>query len=551
MVTSKAYATPNPSGEPKQETVETGEYDALIVGAGFSGMYMLYRLVNLGLRVRVIEEASGVGGTWYWNRYPGARCDVESMEYSYSFSEELQQEWSWSHRYSTQPEILEYANYVADKFDLRSLIKFNSRVISAHYDETSHKWSVATDRGDQFVARYCVMATGTLSSVNNPKFAGLDSYKGDWYVTGRWPKTGVDFTGQRVGIIGTGSSAVQAIPVIAKQAKHLTVFQRTPNYSIPANNRPLEAEEIANIKAHYPEIRAKAKQGRAGIAYTEVGTQSALEVSQEEREKEFQRRWDKGGTGFVAAYTDIGLDQDANDTAAEFVKGQIRRTVHDPLTAELLCPTNPIGCKRLCADTDYYLTYNRDNVSLIDVGNDPIEQLVAEGLKTTDKIFSLDAIVFAIGFDAMTGALLAIDIRGKSGRSLRDKWSDGPRTYLGLSIEGFPNMFTITGPGSPSVLSNMITSIEQHVDWITQCIKYLDSTEKEEIEANLDSENEWMDHVEEIASGTLRYNCNSWYVGANIPGKKRIFMPYAGGLPRYMEKCQQVAVDGYQGFTIG
>ena len=526
------------------------QLDALIVGTGFAGMYMLYRLRSLGLKVLAVDEASGVGGTWYWNRYPGARCDVESMEYSYSFSEELQQEWEWSDRYSVQPEILEYANHVADKFNLRSLIRFNSRITSAHYDEDYQSWDITTEGGEIYKAKYCVMATGTLSSVNNPKFDGWESFQGDWYVTGRWPHSNVDFAGKTVGIIGTGSSAVQAIPVIAGQAKHLTVFQRPPNYSIPANNRPLDSQEVSKFKRDYSSTREKARQNRAGIASMVVGNKSVLEVTEEERVRELEKRWAEGGTNFLAAFNDIGIDEGSNEIVAEFVRSKIRKTVKDPATAALLAPTNTIGCKRLCADTDYYETYNRPNVTLLDVNKTPIVKIVERGVETTEAIYNFDVIIYAIGFDAMTGALLSIDIAGRSGLSLKDKWSEGPKAYLGLTIEGFPNMFTITGPGSPSVLSNMMTSIEQHVDWISRCIDYMEKSGKNEIEALPDFENDWIDHVEETASETLRYSCNSWYVGANIPGKRRIFMPYSGGLDRYTKKCNEVAARGYEGFQL-
>ena len=526
------------------------ELDALIVGAGFAGMYMLYRLRALGLKVLAVDEASGVGGTWYWNRYPGARCDVESMEYSYSFSEELQQEWEWSDRYSVQPEILEYANHVADKFNLRPLIRFNSRIKSARYDENCRRWDITTVNGVIYKARFCVMATGTLSSINAPKFDGWESFQGDWYVTGRWPHSNVDFTGKTVCIIGTGSSAVQAIPVIARQADHLTVFQRTANYSIPANNRALDSQEIQKFKQEYSSIRETARQNRAGIASMVIGNNSVLEVTDEERNRELEKRWAEGGLNFLAAYSDIGINEVSNEIVAEFVRSKIRETVKDAATAELLAPKNTIGCKRLCADTDYYQTYNRPNVTLLDINKTPIVRIVERGVETTDAVHDFDVIIYAIGFDAMTGALLSIDISGRAGISLKDKWSEGPRTYLGLTIEGFPNMFTITGPGSPSVLSNMMTSIEQHVDWISQCIDYMEKSGKNEIEAYPDSENDWMDHVEEVASETLRYSCNSWYVGANIPGKRRIFMPYSGGFDRYTNKCEEVAVRGYEGFQL-
>ena len=525
-------------------------YDAVIVGSGFAGMYMLHKFNGLGLRSVVLEEASDVGGTWYWNRYPGARCDVESMEYSYSFSEELQQEWEWSYRYSTQPEILQYAGHVADRFSLRKHIRFNSRVKSAKYDEVASTWSIRTVDGDIYRGKYCIMATGTLSSVNTPKFEGLSDFQGEWYVTGRWPHEGVDFKNKNVGIIGTGSSAVQSIPVIAEDAASLTVFQRTANYSIPAHNRPLESEEVLEIKQNYSDIRARAKKNRAGIAGMEVGTEKAMDVDEEVRKSEYQRRWENEGTGFTAAYIDIGTDLMANETAASFVKEKIKEVVKDPIKAELLSPTNTIGCKRLCIDTNYFETYNNDHVHIVDVNKTPIKGLTRNGIETTEREYNFDIVVFAIGFDAMTGALLSIDIRGKDDVSLKEKWSEGPRTYLGLASEGFPNMFTITGPGSPSVLSNMMTSIEQHVDWISGFVSHIEDRDKTTVEANKDDEDSWMDHVAEVADGTLRYSCNSWYVGANIPGKKRIFLPYAGGLPQYSDICDKVADEGYSGFTI-
>ena len=523
--------------------------DAIIVGAGFGGMYMLHSLNKLGLKAIILEEANGVGGTWYWNRYPGARCDIPSIEYSYSFSDELQQEWEWSQKYSTQPEILEYANHVADRFELKEHIRFNECVVSAEYVENSKIWELHTSSGNMYQSKYCVMATGSLSSINKPKFEGIDSYKGDWYITGKWPNEKIDLTGKSVGIIGTGSSAVQAIPILAENSKSLTVFQRTANYSIPANNRPLDSEEVRHVKDNYHSIREKQRKGKGGVAFTNIGLKSALEVSEEERLKEYQERWDKGYVGFISAYNDIGTNEEANETAAEFVRSKIREIVKNPNTAELLSPKNAIGCKRLCADTNYFETYNRDNVSLIDVNETPIESLVSDGVKTTEKTFDLDVVVFAIGFDAMTGALLGIDIKGKNGIKLRDKWSDGPRSYLGLAVEGFPNMFTITGPGSPSVLGNMMVAIEQHVEWITKCIQDMEADGKTEIEPEHTEENKWMDHIEEIANQTLRYSCNSWYVGANVPGKKRVFMPYVGGYDVYREKCNKISTNGYKGFS--
>ncbi len=535
-------------GDSKNTDPSITKIDAIIVGAGFGGMYMLHSLNKLGLKAIILEEANGVGGTWYWNRYPGARCDIPSIEYSYSFSDELQQEWEWSHRYSTQPEILEYANHVADRFELKEHIRFNERVISAEYVENSKIWKLHTSSGNMYQSKYCVMATGSLSSINKPKFEGIDSYNGDWYITGKWPHEKIDLSGKSVGIIGTGSSAVQAIPILAENSKTLTVFQRTANYSIPANNRSLDSEEVRYVKDNYSSIREKQRKGKGGVAFSNIGLKSALEVSQEERLKEYQKRWDKGDVGFISAYTDIGTNEDANETAAEFVRSKIREIVKNPNTAELLSPKNAIGCKRLCADTNYFETYNRDNVSLIDVNETPIESLVPDGVKTTEKTFDLDVVVFAIGFDAMTGALLGIDIKGKNGMKLRDKWSDGPRSYLGLTVEGFPNMFTITGPGSPSVLGNMMVAIEQHVEWITKCIQDMEADGKNEIEPEFTAENKWMDHIEEVANQTLRYSCNSWYVGANVPGKKRVFMPYVGGYDVYRKKCNEISTNGYQGF---
>ena len=535
--------------------------DVLVVGAGFAGMYILKMLKDAGYNVLVVEEADGVGGTWYWNRYPGARCDVPSQEYSYGFSDELQQEWEWSSKYSTQPEILEYANHVADRFDLKRYIRFGQRVMSATYLEETKSWYVVTSSGNQFESKYCIMATGSISAINKPKFAGLDSFKGDWYLTGRWPHENVDLSGKSVGIVGTGSSGVQTIPMLAQKAKHLTVFQRTANYSIPARNRPLDPEEVKEIKNNYGTVRDRQRDTRAGIMvriendfdnYITVnpGMKSALEVSEEERTKEYQERWEKGFHGFLAGYTDIGLNEDANETAAEFVRSKIKETVKDPVTAEILSPKNAIGCKRICADTNYFETYNRDNVSLIDLNETPIETLVPEGIKTSDKVFELDVVVFATGFDALTGALTSIDISGRQGRKLADKWSDGPRSFLGLAVEGFPNLFTITGPGSPAVLGNVLMAIEQHVEWVFQCIDDMESSGKTEIEADMVSEDEWMDHVEDLASETLRYSCNSWYVGANVPGKKRVFMPYTGGYDVYRKRCKDIADHGYTGFTL-
>jgi cyclohexanone monooxygenase len=528
---------------------EQRRFDAVVVGAGFAGLYMLHRLRASGLRVRVYEAGDGVGGTWYWNRYPGARCDVESMQYSYSFSDALQQEWQWTERYAPQPEILAYANHVADRFDLRRDIRLRTRVTSARFDEAAAVWRVHTDRGDRVEARFCIMATGCLSSQNVPDFEGLCDFDGPWYHTGAWPHEPVDFTGQRVGVIGTGSSGIQSIPSIAEQAEHLTVFQRTPNFSVPAHNAPLDPDYERRTKAGYADFRARARQMPAALL-SEPGGISAFDVTPEEREAIYERRWAEGGLPFLAAFDDLGLDAEANDTAAEFIRRKIRAIVKDPETAERLSPRTTVGCKRLCVDTGYYATFNRPNVTLVDVSERPIERITERGVRVDGEEFALDALVLATGFDAMTGALAKIDIRGRDGLPLTEKWAEGPKTYLGLGIAGFPNLFTITGPGSPSVLSNMIMAIEQHVDWIHDCIAYLGAEGLTTIEPDPGAEAAWVEHVNEVASATLyTTGCNSWYLGANVPGKPRVFMPYLG-FPPYVEKCEEVAAKGYAGFRL-
>jgi cyclohexanone monooxygenase len=509
---------------------------------------MLHRLRGLGLRARVLEAGGGVGGTWYWNRYPGARCDVESMEYSYQFSDELQQEWDWSERYAGQPEILRYANHVADRFALRDDITFDARVTTAAFDEAGRCWSVATAKGWKVQARNCIMATGCLSSTNRPAFQGVASFAGPTYHTGEWPHAGVDFTGRRVGIVGTGSSAVQSIPIIARQARHLTVFQRTANFVVPAHNRPLDPAQQRSVKADYKGLRARAKTMRNGIA-APVNMVSALAVTGEERRAEYERRYANGGLSFTGSFMDNLISRQANDHAAEFLRAKIRGIVEDARTAELLSPRSVVGCKRLCIDTGYYETFNRPNVSLVDVSTSTIEAIVPEGIVVAGRRHDLDTIVFATGFDAMTGALARIDIRGRGGLALRQKWAAGPRTYLGVSTAGFPNLFVITGPGSPSVLTNMLPTIEQHVEWIADCIGAVGRAGKSTIEAQPAAEEAWVAHVNEVAEGTLFPTCNSWYLGANVPGKPRVFMPYVG-FPPYVEKCNAVAAGGYDGFAM-
>jgi cyclohexanone monooxygenase len=537
----------------RTQPAENGEFDAVVVGAGVAGLYMLHRLRGLGLSTRVYEAGDDVGGTWYWNRYPGARCDIESIDYSYSFSDELQQEWEWSERYASQPEILRYVNHVADRFELRRDIQFSTRVTAAHFDEVTNRWTIVTDRGDRVTASFCIMATGCLSSAQAPNLPGLDQYEGRWYHTGHWPHEGVDFSGQRVGVIGTGSSGIQSIPIIAQQAAHLYVFQRTANFSVPAHNAPLDPEYVRRVKANYAEHRRKARESRSGflVPINQNTETPALEASPETRRAEYEARWARGGFGLMASFSDLYSNKAANDTAAAFVHEKIREIVNDPEVAEKLLPrTHPVGTKRLCVDTNYYATYNRDNVTLVDIRESPIEEITPTGLRTTDAEFELDSIVFAIGFDAMTGTLNRIDIRGRGGAALREKWSAGPRTYLGIASAGFPNLFLITGPGSPSVLSNMMTSIEQHVDWTADCIDYLRERRIETIEPTIEAEDEWVDHVNEVGNETLYPTAGSWYMGANIPGKPRIFMPYVGGVGTYRKRCDEIAAKGYEGFAL-
>ena len=532
-------------------TGSRGDVDAVVVGAGFAGLYAHHRLRQLDLTVQGYEAAADVGGTWWWNRYPGARCDVESMDYCYSFSPELEQEWTWSERYATQPEILRYVEHVAARFDLRRDIRFETRVTAATWDEATQRWHVVTDRGDRVSAQFCIMAVGCLSTAKRPEVDGIDSFRGRTFHTGRWPHEGVDFTGLRVGLIGTGSSGIQSIPLIAEQAAHLTVFQRTPNFTMPAKNAPLDRESVEARKAHYREHRQAMRESRAGVVVP-VPEESALSVDAEARQARFETAWETGTLyGMVSAYNDLLVDRAANETAADFVRARIRDLVDDPEVAERLSPRNhPFGTKRPCLDTDYYATYNRDNVTLVDVGSTPIVAITPTGARTATDEYALDAIVFATGFDAMTGPLLGPDITGTGGVALRDKWTAGPRTYLGIATAGFPNLFTITGPGSPSVLVNMLVAIEQHVDWVADCIAYLRDRHVASIDATVDAENTWVDHVNEVANRTLFPAANSWYMGANVPGKPRVFMPYIGGLPRYSELCDDVAADDYRGFTL-
>ena len=534
-------------------------FDVIVVGAGFAGLYLLYRLRAMGLSARVYEQADDVGGTWYWNRYPGARCDAESLAYSYSFSSDLEQEWSWSERYARQPEILAYARHVADRFDLRSDIRFERTVCSAHFDDAQSRWSVRTEQGDSASAPFLIMATGCLSVPLTPDIPGLEDFEGERYQTGLWPHEGVDFSGQRVGIIGTGSSAIQAIPVIAEQAAKLVVFQRTPNFSIPAFNHPLDPDWVKTFKQHYPEQRAlhRAAMG-SGFGDLEalpreqgVIVESSAEMSEAEMRAMLEDYWKRGGACFMGVIGDAMFDRRANDVVARFVHDKIRETVDDPETAETLCPSShPIGTKRICVDTDYYQTYNRPNVSLVDLAKTPISRITRTGVQTSAQQYEFDALILATGFDAMTGALERIDIRGAEGQSLVERWSEGPRSYLGIGVSGFPNFFTVTGPGSPSVLSNMLLSIEQHVDWMVECIAYMREHGHARVEPERAAEDGWVAHVSEVAGATLFPEGGSWYLGANVPGKPRVFMPYLAGVAVYREICDQVAAKGYEGFRF-
>jgi cyclohexanone monooxygenase len=525
-------------------------FDAIVVGAGFAGLYMLHKLRQMGLRARVIEAGDGVGGTWYWNRYPGARCDVESMQYSYSFDEALQQEWVWSERYPAQKEILAYINHVADRFDLRRDIQLSTRVVGADWHAGSGTWQVRTDQEEQFTSRFLITAVGCLSAARTPDLEGLESFSGLQLHTSNWPAEGVDLRGKKVGVIGTGSSGIQVIPQLARQAAQLVVFQRTPNFSIPAWNRPLPVSEQNDWKQHYAEHRDRARQTRSGILY-EYSQRATFDVAETERQAEYERRWQRGGANFTHAFNDIFTNREANDQLAEFVRHKIRDIVKDPQMAERLTPRDhAIGTKRICVDTDYYATYNLPQVRLHDLRSAKIQRFTATGVQTEQSHYELDAIVFATGFDAVTGSIERMSIRGEGGRPLNGCWQDGPRTYLGLATAGFPNLFFITGPGSPSILTNVIVSIEQHVQWIADCLAGMQAQGHTHVQAREEAQNGWVRQVAELAKGTLFTTTASWYMGANVPGKPRVFLPYGGGFANYTRICNEEMAAAYPGFIF-
>lgn len=535
------------------QSVSFSDFDAIIVGAGFSGLYQLHKLRDeLGLKVRIIEKASGIGGTWFWNRYPGARCDSESYYYCYSFNKEIEQSWEWSERYPEHGEIRKYLNYVADKLDLKSDIQLNTKVVAATYDDAANHWTVETEAGETFRTQYLITAVGCLSSANVPKINGLEHFKGEWHHTGNWPHEGVDLAGKRVGQIGTGSTGIQAAPVIAEQAKQLTIFQRTANYSIPARNGPVTTDDVRLTRENYDDIWLRARASTNGHPFT-ISDRTALSCPAEEREAIFENAWQRGGLRFRASFRDILTDSGANKAASDFIRRKIKEVVKDPDMARKLTPSDHgFATKRPPIDTRYFETFNRDNVALVDIKDEPIIEITETGLRTSHRDYALDVIVFATGFDALTGALLNLNITGSNGLTLNEAWAAGPRTYLGLQAPKFPNLFMITGPGSPSVLCNMPIAIEQHVDWVTDCIRKMRDTGKTRIEAEPAAAERWVEDVNAAANATLLpMASSSWYLGANVPGKPRVFMPYAGGFNRYAGICNEVAKDGYRGFVIG
>lgn len=530
----------------------TTKYDAVIIGAGFAGLYQLHKLRDeLGMHVRVLEAADGVGGTWYWNRYPGARCDVESHFYSYSFNDEIQQSWRWSEKFASQPEILSYIQWVAEKLDLERNISFNTRVTGVRYEDEGDSWAVTTETGETLRATYVICAVGSLSSTLLPDIPGIDSYQGEIYHTGNWPMTPVAFDGQRVGVVGTGSSGIQVITEIARDVEELVVFQRTPNYVVPARNRRIGEAEEAAVKADYSELRRQARGSKGGMVLTESGLR-VIDTPDSQRREILDRAWELGSFNFTNAFTDTVVNESSNEIVAEYFRERLSAVVADEKTRSLLTPHGyPLGTKRLCAADGYYETFNRDNVKLVSVRDDSIEKVTNSGIELASGIeFELDAIIFATGFDAITGSLLRLNIEGRAGRALSSEWAAGPHTYLGIASEGFPNLFFITGPGSPSVISNVVQSIEQHVDWVTDLISYARRNETSLIETTADAQHAWVKRVNDIANLTLYPRAASWYMGANVPGKPRVFMPYLGGVGGFRAESDKIRDDGYTGIEF-
>jgi cyclohexanone monooxygenase len=542
----------NTAGEVQPAPTADSQFDMIIIGAGFSGMYALIKAREMGLTVQVLEKGGDVGGTWYWNRYPGARCDVESVEYCYSFSSELEQEWDWPERYSAQPDILAYQQHVADRFQLRPSIRFNCRMSAARFDESSGMWDILTDDGSSYRCRYLVAATGPLSTPLKPGFEGMDEFQGETYHTGEWPHENVDFSGKRVAVIGTGSSGIQSIPLIAAEADALDVYQRTPAYAIPARNRVLSDQERDAIKANYAARRqeASSRMFPLGASYPQ-GEETMAEQTPEQVEANLEKWWQVGGLQYMLSYPELVADEETNRVAADYFRSRVAEMISDPEYREKLMPQGVLGAKRLCVDTDYYETFNRDNVTLIDVNETPIERLTANGIQTSDGERHYDAIVFATGYDGMTGTLSKLDIRGRDNLQLGDAWRESPRTYLGMQVSGFPNLFIpASGVGTSAVFTNMVVSIEHQVNWIFDCLTYARQSGKTTIEADPEAEQGWVEQVQETAEMTLFLNANSWYLGANVPGKRRVFMPYIGGYPAYVDICSEEAEKGYPGFNM-
>jgi cyclohexanone monooxygenase len=539
-------------GTSRSETLQPlPAVDVIVVGAGLGGLYAHHKLRKLGFSVQGFEAGTAVGGTWYWNRYPGARCDVESLDYTYSFDPDLLHEWAWSERYATQPEILRYIDHVADRFDLRRDVVFGARVIAATFDEAANAWTVETDRGHRVTAKFLLTTVGCLSTPKAPDFPGLEDFAGRWVQTSAWPHQPVEIAGQRVAVIGTGSSGIQTIPVLAEHAARLTVFQRTPNFSLPAKNGPIDPAYEAKIRADYVEHCRRNFTTKAGVQPKVSTGKSALEVSDAERSAAYETAWNRGGGGLTGMFKDVMTDIAANDTAAEFVRGKIREIVKDPVTAERLSPRDhPFATKRICLDSDYFATFNRPSVELVDIRATPIERITRDGVKTSEKEYPVDLLVFATGFDAVTGPLLAMNIQGVGGVKLAEVWDQGPRTFLGLTIAGFPNLFTVNGPGSPSVLANMIPTIEQHVDWIAGCMAHMRASGLDRIDADPQAQDDWAVEVRKAADGTLYPRAKSWYLGDNVDNKPRVFLAYVGGFADYIARCEEIAAAGYRGFRL-